>query len=205
MTRLTKAIRQALLQDVLDHRYQKHVRALLVRAKKLGDKLYNETYSPEIQKQMAALPPGFISKENSLHINLLGRRHAIYFGLNWSGALCGIGHVPYLERSSQERLIAAKHTQRAWNEVDISAELRREIEFLNNDIKDHNEQYGKTCKQVEAALAAANTIKKLIELWPEIEPFASFYKTEAPVKINLPAIPVASLNAMLDLPVDTTA
>lgn len=205
MTRLTKTIREAIATAVLEHRYEAPVRALLLRAKEIGEELYNETYSPEIQAQMAAMPKGFLSQQNYLCVKLLGRNHNVYFGMNWGGELYGFSHVPHTERKVNDRLIADRHHSRSWNSVDMSADLRRKLEFLNNDIKDHNEQYAKTNKQVQAALASVSTIKKLIEVWPEIEPFASPYLEDAPVKVNLPAIPVASLNAILDLPVNATA
>jgi hypothetical protein len=54
--------------------------------------------------------------------------------------------------------------------------------------------------QAAATLDQFYTVEKLLEAWPEIKPFIPEAKRPAPA---LPAVPVAALNALFDLPVET--
>lgn len=202
MTRLTNTIRHSIRDAVLEHRFKAPVSELLDRADELGDRTYEFLYPSSILDQMKSLPSDFFRTDNRVNVYALGERRVIFFGRHINN-LEGIHHILLKNRPTKELITAHKFRADYNVSVSLSKELYDIFEKLIQDVERHNEIYSSARSQVQAALDAVGSVKALIAAWPEVEPFASMYLETKTERVRLPAIPAASLNAILDLPVDT--
>lgn len=204
MTRLTNYIREAICLDVLAHRFKQPVLDLLAVADQLGQDIYAYLYPPEILAQMQALPESFFRRQNHINIYVLDERPNLYFG-PYIEYLKGYHSVTMQNHEVPNRIIAERDYPTYNNMLSLTPDLKKRAEILIQERNRHNAAYNTAETQIHAALAAVGTVKRLIEAWPEVEPFAAKWLEDSPKKPQLPAIPVASLNAMLDLPIDSAA
>lgn len=201
MTRLTNTIRDAISQDVLAHRFRAPVLERLAEARVLGDEVYAYLYPPSMLEKMRALPQQYFRTNDHIKTYALGERIDIYFG-SYIWNLKGYHAIETSKRKTEDRIIAQCHYPEYSNCLDLSPELRAKVENLVQQRERHNEAYNLAHSQLNASLSAIGTINNLIKLWPEVEPFCKVWMEDSVKKPQLPAIPVASLNAMLDLPTD---
>jgi hypothetical protein len=204
MTRLTNNIREAICQDVLAHRFKQPVLDLLATAKALGEDVYAFLYPSEVMEQMQALPPNFFRRNNRINVYVLSETIGVYFGPYISG-LKGYHSVASEQRTVPDRMIAERDYPSHSNTLRLNPGLLKRIEMLSQDKDRHNADYARAESQINAALGSVGSVKKLIEAWPEVAPFAAVWLEESTKKPQLPMIPVASLNALLDLPADKAA
>lgn len=200
-TRLTTWTRERITKDVLEHRFSEQALRLVQDRAAFAMDVYNDIYSEADRKKMAALPNGWLPEDNDIRVQLGGSSR--YMSLTFNGSTYGpvasvlkdpIERVTLRMRSSDLRGCAKVY--------DAGHPLAERYDELDTRQRDLNTAIDTAKRQVEAALASATTIKRLIDLWPEIEPFASKYEDK---KAPLPALPTTDLNALLDLPVSEAA
>lgn len=200
MTRLTNDIRDAIRADLTAHRYGAAVKAIGDRLQVFAAKLYDHLYSPEDQALMASLPNGWLPEDDHLRISYAGQYHSVYFnGYCWSwSSLNSLAK----RGSAISRRVASEHIGGHVRLRDDA--LCNEFGQIDNDLRKLNEANSLAQRDIQTALSTFSTIEKLIEAWPEVEPFASPYITapQKAAKSLLPAVRISSLNAMLDLPVE---
>lgn len=201
MTKLTNGIRSAIRADLREHRFATQVKVLAAAAESFADKVYNTMYDEDTQAKMAALPEGWLPEDEGVYVCCLGQYHRVHFnGVTTSldSALRNlVEYPPYTSR----RFMQAHH--------DVAYSLKDQAllsswEETVQETRRLYETYGRVNSELRAALDSFTTIEKLIEAWPEVEPFAKAYITNPKkvAKIQLPAVQVTSLNAMLDLPIE---
>ncbi len=201
MTRLTNDIRNAIRQDLVEHRYGPVAKSIGDRLQEFAAKLYDKTYPPEQQELMASLPKGWLPEADHIRFAYAGQYHSVHFnGFSWGWSALG----SLTKRGNPiTRFVATEH-DRNYNISLRDEDLTREFGQIHNDMRKLEETFSIAQRDLQTALSAFSTIEKLIEAWPEVEPFAKDYIT-APQKASktlLPAVKISSLNAMLDLPVE---
>jgi len=197
-TKLTNWMREAIVKAVVQHRFAEPAMAIVARRAALAAKVYDDLYSAADQKKMAALPAGWLPEDDDLYAQFgVGG----YERLAFSGAAYGsAGKVLAEPLTTSVRRFASIHTRgRCVKSYDGSHPLAVEYEGINGDQKELESQIDAATRQATAAVGSASTIKRLIDLWPEIAPFASEYEDAA--KPSLPALPTDQLNALFKLPV----
>lgn len=200
-TKLTNWMREEIVKAVVRHRFSEPAMAIVRRRAALAAKVYDDLYSPADQKKMAALPNGWLPEGDDLYAQFgVGGYDRIAF----SGATYGnLAKVIAEPLESHSRRFAFEHARgRCSKSYEGTHALAIEHEAIASDQKALGEQIETATKQATAAVASATTVKRLIDLWPEIEPFAVRYETERP---PLPALPTDQLNAMFKLPVSEAA
>src|SRR5690606_20734731 len=96
------------------------------------------------------------------------------------------------------RRILNKHVHGCAKVYDDQHKFSQRFQELDERKKALEGDYGTAKRQIATALASVGTIKRLIEVWPEVAPFAKPFD-EGPR--NLPSLPTDKLNELLDLPV----
>lgn len=198
MTRLTNSIRDQIIKAVLKHRFSDEITTIIKERSVLADAVYNDIFKKSDRDIMQSLPEGWLHNDGYLSVKI-GEGGWGYINLNFNGSfsthlnsIAGVSLETIYKRvpNKQSRGCAAVYAETS----KIGTQYRdicNKIETLEQTIKDAE-------NQLSAALSKATSIANLIKSWPEIEPFT---KAFAPVKSNLPAIPTAQLNSILDLPV----
>lgn len=179
-TRLTNELRNRIAKAVLNHRFEAEEKALDVATEALGDLIYESLYPAggNARKRLDTALDGEYAYCTSIDCHLAGDYRSIPM--------------------SKQRPVQHKHySGRA--KFDANAEpvvVFRDIQAKRRKLKEHKDE---TAAKVNGLLSEATTIKKLMEIWPEVEPFIP----PAVTPVNLPAVPRDEVNSLLGLPTKT--
>lgn len=184
--RLTNELRRKIRKAVLEHRFASDEAALKETEDSIGKAVYDELYpdgSPARDRLFSSPVDGEYCWTNEVHCVFKGNHGSKTFLLPESR--------PFLH----------KHVRVYENSAYVEIGPDGHIAVLRQKYKDRKDSLDEARKDagslVWAVLEKATTIKKLVEIWPEIEPFIPQDVT-APV-VNLPAVPTEEINALLGL------
>jgi hypothetical protein len=201
VTKLTTYIRENLSKDLLKHRFGDAAASLVADRAAFALKVYNDIYSEADRKKMAALPEGWLGKDSDITVQFGDGRG--YGKLEFSGSVYGDVHAVLKEPvDTVYRLVIHQHLRGCAKAYERTHEFAAEYDALRERQKDLSTQISLARRQTEAALTKATTLKRLVDIWPEIEPFVEKYIDKPK---PLPALPTNELNALLDLPVSEAA
>ena len=179
MSRLTKQLREKMLETVLDHAFdvkQKQAKAELIAA---GDALYMNHHGEHL-KTMQKLPASFLYKQGRMDTNIGGQRHIV--------SLSESKPMSYESNYSRIAFLADNPVAIAWLQA-------------NDKVNDTKNQRNVMSREINAVLESVHTFKKLWEVWPESKSLLEKFEQKPAIAI-LPAVQVNRLNAALGLPVD---
>lgn len=182
MSRLTKQLREAMLNEILSHAFdakQKSAEQLKISA---GEKLYQDIYSSSLIA-MESLPSGFLPRARYFYIAIAGQIHLIYL--------------------SEPRLIGGSHGDKYGNKAKlyvgdepVAIDFQKTIDLCVN----LDQQRKQMSREITPVLESVHTFKKLWEVWPESKSLLGKFEVKPAIAI-LPAVQVSKLNASLGLPV----
>jgi len=175
--RLTKAIREQILNDLLNHAFGAQDKALDKVENELADEVYLTVYTPEEIAFMEKVgSSGFFTKSR----------------MGYSSKDFGWGEL---------RLSQPQYVMPTRRELKLKGgALAQKISAYRQAHKTHGEVRRNARSEAEGILNSAQTTKRLIEVWPEITAFVPKDTTGA---TNLPALQVEKLNQVLGVPPTT--
>jgi hypothetical protein len=197
--RLTNYTREQITNAVLTHRFSEATETLIADRAAFAEEIYSDVYRKSDRERMASLPNGWLPEEDQINVQFGDQRG--YESLDYRGHLYGSLNKTRKAGAKGDptfRRVLNKHYRRCAKVYGDDHRLTKKYHELQASQKELFRQYEEAKRQVEAAVASASTINKLVEVWPEVEPFARAFDT-APLKV--PAIPTDKLNKLLDLPV----
>lgn len=200
-TRLTSSIREAIAKAVMKHRYEATVKALIEEKAAFGMMVYEDLYSKATREKMNALPEGWLSTSDNVAVTFGATYDRVYFNGYTHGKILSVVSSEDRRKGGSLRLWG-KHEHGCAKVYEASHPLAEANFKLDAKERELKTQFDETRRQVDAALAAVTTVKKLIEVWPEIAPFCIEFENEKP---HLPALPTSKLNAILDMPISEAA
>jgi hypothetical protein len=197
-TRLTQDAREQIATAVLLHRFQEPVDALVVDRAAFAEEVYNDIYRKSDREKMAALPKGWLPETNAINVQFGDQRG--YESLQFSGKLYSrLGSLRSKDDGkSIERRAFSKNVHSCVKVYEPDHRLSLKHDALDQRYTELKAEFEAAERQVKAALNSATTINKLVEMWPEVEPFVRKFDA-SPLKV--PSIPTDQLNKLLDLPV----
>lgn len=198
-TRLTNDLRDTIASDILRHRFNEQVDALIADRAALADAIYNDIYRKSDREKMEALPKGWLPEETNIGVQF-GSSSSRYENVEFNGHFYGKLGALRTKREDERvtRRVPHKHRSgcaKVYEETHKLALRHQELDARWSAMK---AEFDAASRQIMAALASVSTIKRLIEVWPEVAPFASKHE-DAPRQ--LPSVPTEKLNEMLGLPV----
>lgn len=183
MSRLTKQLREKMLETVLDHAFTAKQQAAERIKIVAGEKIYTDIYGSHLIA-MESLPKGILAKSRYIYVAIAGQKHCVYFG--------------------ESRLIGHKHSDRYGDNAKlyvgdetVSQEFMKAVEAVDKLQSERKSMQ----REVNAVLESVQTFKKLWEVWPECKSLLEKFEQKPAIAI-LPAVQVHRLNAALGLPVD---
>jgi hypothetical protein len=176
--KLTQSLRDHIQGAILTNRFSSDEKALEKRQGDLARIIYEDVFDQKTRKKMASLPEGWLSTEDYVRVEIAGQVKSL--------RLPKPCRFPFNKRSNVLRVYDARHP------------IASEYQQYRNDRDDLQKSRTGLAAKLSAVLGSATTVKKLVELWPEAEPFVP----KEPVKASLPAINFSDLNKSLRLPVE---
>lgn len=175
--RLTQDHRRDIVSRLLYEKFHAQEQSIKDRFKKLADDTIDELIGPA-KDLMSTIPEGWLPKVESLYVSYAGMTH--YF---------------------ESDRVVPNFVIDADNRTAFDASHPLTIEFMAiNDLNDKIvEEKNKAKVLAKAMLSRFTTVKKLIEVWPEVEPYVFGKKDEAAIE-HLPVVQTSQLNAVFGLP-----
>ncbi|KAF1025019.1 MAG: hypothetical protein GAK29_02188 [Acinetobacter bereziniae] len=181
MSRLTKQLREAMLESMLHHAFNEK-RAAAFKAKSIcAEKMYSDIYGKHLTA-MESLPRGFLEKSSNFYISIAGRSYCV--------------------RLSEARLIGYKHDC-SYHKAELYAgdeAIAIEYQKAVDACEDLESQRKQMTREITPVLESVHTFKKLWEVWPESKSLLEKFEVKPTIAI-LPAVQVNKLNVALGLPV----
>lgn len=200
--KLTNYMREQIAEAVVRHRFNDPALAIVTRRAALAAKVYDDLYSPADQKKMAGLPTGWLPEDNDISVQFGSGGN--YTQIAFSGAAYGtIARVLAEPLDRTMRRVASAHVRGCAKSYEPTHPFVAEYEALKADTAALVAEIETAERQAKAAIASASTVRRLIDMWPEIEPFTKDYQDER--RPNLPALPTEQLNALFKLPAPEAA
>lgn len=201
MTRLTNAIKEDLLKKLLVHAYKDRVQEAVNRNAAFALKVYDDAFAADLE-QIAKIPTGWLVTDTDIKVQFGPTIQRLYFrgtlgtyNMDPPMRTCGANvnyeasqPFPYKKKETVVKQYPGDHPLVA--EFD---DVKDQFDRLDAEIR-------RARATIEAAMNSVTTVKKLIEVWPEVDEFAKDYLEEKP---NLPVILRQELNSLLDLPPET--
>ncbi len=203
-TRLTKAMREHILEEMLRHRFRDEFLAIVKEQARIANVVYEDVFKKKVRDQMEALPDGWLPEVQGINVRL--GEHYNYFAFNGVGRSYAISHGidRVLMRSDEEpeailRRIPHSKESGCLEVYDHDHKLtldygknvhRRSVDFIG--------AYQKAAGEANAALNSFSNTRTLLKAWPECEPFLP---TVEETKLRLPAVKTEALNELFKLPV----
>lgn len=201
-TRLTNTTRDQITSAVLTHRFREPVDALIADRAAFAEEVYNDVYRKADREKMAALPKGWLPETNAIGVQFGDQSGyvSLYFGGHFYGRLRSV-RTPGDEKQIERRAFS-KNVHGCVKVYDADHRLAVKHTALDRRYTELKAEFEAAERQVKAALDSATTVNRLVEMWPEVEPFVRPLGTPSP---KVPAIPTDQLNKLLDLPVSEAA
>lgn len=168
--RLTNYMRDRIMESLLYKRFDGEKKQLVKDQAEFAVRLYQVLF-PE-WKRMASLPRGWMPESRYFNVRIRGERHR-------------------LELKADFRFPCDDRERNLQDEA-----LINEFKLLNERVVKHDDDKAAARQQGRAMLHSVTTVKKLLEVWPEVKPFLP--KDLANITTAL-ALPVPSLNVMFRL------
>jgi hypothetical protein len=203
--RLTAAIRDEIIEDMISHRYLEECHEHIMHMKCFAEAVYEDIYSEKTRAEFEALPKGWLPESTMIKV-IFGNSHA---ELNFNGLF----ETRY---SNQEFSFLKDFDTKVYQPIskrlpdkdkgswikryEANSSMAIEYDQLINDRKTIIAEMKDSKTKLGGVLNSFSSSGPLVESWPEIAPFLKkFIKEPAP----LPAIPVESFNATFKLPITT--
>lgn len=181
MSRLTKQLREKMLEAVLDHAFASKQQAANRELIAAGEKIYTDIYGAHLIA-MESLPNGFMNTGRYVYIAIAGQKHCVELSEKKK-----IGYSHDSRHSNSAKLYVGDEP--------VAKEFMKAVEVVS-DIKAQRSQMH---REVNAVLESVHTFKKLWEVWPESKSVLEKFEDKPAIAI-LPAVQVDRLNSILGLP-----
>lgn len=209
--RLTRHIRESLLKKLITRAFQERAQDIVNRCAALAVEFYEDALSKDLEA-IRALPPGWLPTNDDLKVYVAGDMERLCFnGSLGNGCLSHVLRQTGAEEASVEGSVKgsfnrphlpfpAKFRGQCLKQYEAGHPLEQKLTALKGELEDFETEVTRASKTAEAAMNSVTTVKKLIEVWPEVEEFARPYLVNGEQRAILPAVPRAELNAKLGLP-----
>ncbi len=174
--RLTNEIRNSISSAILNRLFNDRLSKLKDEEATLAEVVYADLYLDGVQKQMHALPKGFLPSDNTLKIKS--------------------GDSYEFLKLKEHRLMAQMHYHN-WIVYDVDHPIAERLFHCVKDKESLGNERVESRAQINAVLQSVTTIKKLIEVWPEVQEFAEPFETKT--VCTALSLPIQELNTRLGL------
>jgi hypothetical protein len=176
--RLNQRMRDVILLRLMKHAFGEREKQLKEDEFFLGKDVYDDLYPNALRRKMRALPDGFLRKSSGLTVVFAGQRANVSFD---GFRPIANDHDSYQGAKSYD---ASDELSVRYFEIEASARLLKE-------------ERDRARSMAKATLDACNTIKVLLELWPEAKPFVADFTSSKPVLAL--TVSIKDLNSQLGL------
>lgn len=209
--RLTNDMRGKIVNAVLEHKFNPQIIELANEYAGLANTVYLTAFKKSLE-QINSLPDGWLPTDTDIQIEFgAGKMLRLQFNgcftHRYGSRLVDgvyVHETDFHVFATYPAAVVKRFPANKKSSCVASFEARDKLSItygkLENRKYDLISGFEKARADTAATIGRFTTIDKLLEVWPEIEPFTK--GVAAKPKPQLPAVPVMKLNEMLGLPVD---
>lgn len=196
--RLTQEIRKDIRNSLIKDPYKDKVLDHAKKASEFTYKVYRDLYTMKEFEYIATAPTGWLNTDNYIMIDFAGERAHLPFNGAGGRYNCHNQITDGWEGvEDREEIVPDGRGYRALKSYDADHEMTVIYRELQEAEKTLHEEIHQTMVEVSAILNNARTVKKLIEIWPDVEPHIPAVLVKAGT--NLPAVQLEALNEKLGI------
>lgn len=186
VSRLSDEDRRQIISKLLDHRFDADRKVLKGQETELGLKIYRSVVSPSVEAEVRKLPDGWIEYTNNIYAKIGSSIESFTLAVS----------VPKKASWGSWRTIVAVIEAR-----EPLADEFQELEAARSALRAKEEEASGAARSL---VYKASTLKRLLEIWPEVKPFTSHIsgQSQRNKDRDLPVVQVGTANALLGLPAD---
>ena len=199
--RLTNDLREKIQKKLLSHKFIKPLDRLADKKARFALKVYNDIYSKKERDLMQTVPADWLETSTSICVSFVSDYMHLSFNGDYSRYNCHREIQVRGTRREYIRMIDPVRSHGARKVYDNDHKLTHEHTDLQREEEDLHKEVHEAMAASNAALWSVNTLKQLLEVWPEVEEFVPEYalRQDPKGKVNLPALPIDDLNASFGL------
>ena len=192
--KLTNMWRERICANILHRRFDDEGAALCRDAAALALRVYEDVFSG-LAKKMAEVPEGWLPTTSCCLVSFAGSVDQLHFN----------GHVNYGLSSpgqllpSPTRRIPSSMVRTVWAVYAPETAIYQEHARIENEVETLRRRVQEAQGIAMGVLNSCSTTGRLLQKWPEAEPFIRVGVPKSPSTV--PMLPIAQLNGMLGLPV----
>lgn len=202
--RLNKTIREDLEKDLIKKAFSDRATKIYLARRKMADRIYTNGFKLSDRKLMDSLPDGWLPTQRSFTVNVAGQKMNFYFcgreyfNSKWSNL------VPKEIRKDEPKILPRRFPEKVTNQtcefsLPANDKLAVQILTLIDEQQDLEKEITKLKTQICATLKSVATVKRLLEVWPEVKPFVEDLIDVTPGSAQALALPIDSLNTSIGL------
>lgn len=185
--RLLKATKEKIVEALLSRKFDPIQKELAAENIAIGDLIYRERVSVELEKALAAA--------EKIHSGAVNSTSAVQ-------ARAASSEANILWYLSERRFIPVSN----FNYGTVSnTEITARMVAYSASNRRYNSNRSEDSVAAWAVLNRCSTFAQLEEVWPDIMPIVQELMPSKTTVANLPMVPVSQLNALFDLPVTEAA
>lgn len=196
--KLTNSMRDRLRNEVIRHRFLPLLKQMQPEIAELAQLCYNRVFTAEEVLRMENAPRGWLPKNDDITARLAGKVTSLSFS-GWFSTDCSI---PFYTTEQVYRVFTATTMEAVNLVLDARDDISIRYERHQQQLTKIHAQVTSARAQINSVTNRASTTGRLIDLWPEVEPFvvSLWGGPTAP----LPVVQTAELNKLLGLPIEET-
>ena len=204
MTRFTKEMRDSILHQLLKRAFLDRLKKQLSDEAAFAEELYQDIYGKELPL-IEKVPSHWFDTSASIRVSIAGQQ----VQLSYSNGNTGQSDFSEIISSANQKSAhkPVPHQAGWWTVAEYSANSKQDKKWtaLSDARGTLQAEYNQARNQAKAILGSTSSIKKLIEIWPEVEESTKPYLTKQGTVTTLPVVQLEALNKILDLPPETKA
>lgn len=177
--RLAVYMKDVIQQALLERAFGERQKAINAAKAGLGDKVYKEMYTLKERRFMVQAPDGFLPQLTSVRVQFAG-------------------DFAHLSLSAPRPGASEQRTKK----YDANHPYTDTFRDLNAKQKELEADRRQAKAELRAKLDSVSTVARLIEVWPEVRPFAAKFLEKKVAEKKLPVIQNDALNNTFKLPVE---
>lgn len=201
MTRLVNSTREKIVFNLLQNRFSKDILELANTWSVFAENVHAAGYTKALRVALMSADTGHYQDANHIRANIAGKGVVLYFN-GWKNIpdttkRYADAPAPVSNRLKFQHAVDRYENQNEIFKCDATHQLSSDFDVIANMQTTLGTLISTTAKEINAVLDSYHTIEKLVDAWPEVKAFIP--AEVAPVPVNLPAVPIASLTEMLGL------
>lgn len=198
--RLNAKVRDRIREIVINNRFKGDYEQLVTDKATFAQTVYTDAYTKPNAKGLQDLPKGWLPERGYAKYVFAGEFTYVAFSGGWRANYVGTNPFSswFAEPAEVLKRILDKDLNATVAQYDGLHALSKQFASLKGRESDLLTQIKKTDKTVAAQLGGVNTVKQLLEQWPEVAPFLDELGFD-PKSRQVPVINRTELNDLLGL------